>query len=376
LTYRSLADVSESIRQRHVSPVDLVNECLEKIERLNPTLRAFITVTGDQARQGAERAEAEIAGGKWRGPLHGIPVGIKDFFDTAGIRTTAAFAAFENRVPTKDAEAVRRLREAGAIVIGKTNMHELGMGTTSVISHFGSVHNPWDPGYVAGGSSGGSGAAIAAGLCYATLDTDAIGSCRLPASCCGVTGFKATYGLVSTKGILEGEPVDEFIIRLGHAAFMCRSADDAAILLGVLGNPRASDSKFKTDGRTAIGSAKHPRLGVVTNFKATPEVRAAFLKTIDTFHTLGYATTDVEAPLEFPSLDLANIEEDRTTISQVLFKEIQACCCPRQQMSRPRSKRPLGLQIIGPRLGEGVILEIAHRFQEATNWHVQHPKVV
>jgi aspartyl-tRNA(Asn)/glutamyl-tRNA(Gln) amidotransferase subunit A len=152
-------------------------------------------------------------------------------FDTAGIRTTAAFEHFKDRIPTKDAEAVTRLKEAGAITLGKMNMHELAQGTTSVISYFGAVHNPWNRDYVAGGSSGGSAAAVAAGLCYATLDTDAIGSCRLPAACCGVTGFKATYGLLSNKGVLEGEPVDETILKIAHAAVTTRTVEDAAVLL-------------------------------------------------------------------------------------------------------------------------------------------------
>jgi len=175
--YLSITEVSELIRQKKVSPVELVTGCLERIEQLNPKLNAFITVIAEQALEEAKIAEREIKDGKWRGPLHGIPVGVKDFFDTAGIKTTAAFEYFKDRVPSKDAEVVTKLKKAGAIVIGKMNMHELGMGTTSVISHFGSVHNPWNQDYVAGGSSGGSAAAVAAGLCYATVDTDAIGSC-------------------------------------------------------------------------------------------------------------------------------------------------------------------------------------------------------
>jgi aspartyl-tRNA(Asn)/glutamyl-tRNA(Gln) amidotransferase subunit A len=261
----SITKVSELIRQGKVSPVELVTLCLERIERLNPKLNAFITVTAAQVLKEAQEAEKEIKGGNWKGPLHGIPVGVKDFFDTAGIKTTAAFAAFQNRVPSKDAEIVMKLKETGAIVIGKTNMHELGMGTTSVVSHFGSVHNPWNYDYVAGGSSGGSAAAVAAGLCYATVDTDAIGSCRLPAACCGVTGFKATYGLLSTKGILEGEKADEMILRLSHTALTCRSAEDAAILLTILANPDMNRNKVKTDYRSAFDEKKKLRIGIVKN---------------------------------------------------------------------------------------------------------------
>jgi len=180
-SYLTIAEISELIRLQKISPLELVTGCLERIERFNPTLNAFITVIYDEALKNAREAEKEIRSGKWKGPLHGIPVGVKDFYDTAGIRTTAASAHFKDRIPKKDADAVIKLKEAGAIIIGKTNMHELGMGTTSVVSYFGSVHNPWSKDYVAGGSSGGSAAAVAAGLCYATVDTDAVGSCRLPA---------------------------------------------------------------------------------------------------------------------------------------------------------------------------------------------------
>src|SRR5262249_9069407 len=160
--------------QQNVSPVELVTECLERIEHLQPQLNAFITVTAETALQEARLAEREIQQGAWKGPLHGIPVGVKDFFDTAGIRTTSPFEPFKDRVPAKDAVVVTQLKSAGAILLGKLNMHELGMGTTSVVSAFGAVHNPWNTDYIAGGSSGGSAAAVAAGLCYATVDTDAI----------------------------------------------------------------------------------------------------------------------------------------------------------------------------------------------------------
>lgn len=407
-SYLSITEVSELIRQKQVSPVELVTGCLERIEQLNPTLNAFITVTADPALEEAKIAEKEIKDGKWRGPLHGIPVGIKDMFDTAGIRTTAAFEHFKDRVPTKDAEAVTRLKRAGAIVVGKMNMHELAMGTTSVVSYFGPVHNPWNQEYVAGGSSGGSAAAVAAGLSYATLDTDAIGSCRLPAACSGVTGFKATYGLLSTKGILEGEKADESIIRIAHTTFMCRTAEDAAILLNVLANPEVSQSKFKTDYRLAFGTTKKPSIGIVKNFKATDEVRTAFLKAVETFRSLGYTTSDIDAPMS-PSFDSQDIEEDRKTISKSLFKDIDVLILPTTTNITPSIKEataggpqavsadntffcnyyglpvvsipcgfsknelPLGLQVVGPRWGEGIVLDIAHTFQQATKWHLKHP---
>jgi aspartyl-tRNA(Asn)/glutamyl-tRNA(Gln) amidotransferase subunit A len=146
--YADIHDLSAGIQAQSISPVDLVKASLERIERLNPRLNAFITVLADQALEQAGAAEAEIKAGRWRGPLHGIPVGIKDLYDTAGIRTTAAAARLEDRVPARDAVAVSKLKNAGAILIGKTNLHELAMGTTSAVSYFGPVRNPWNPGFI------------------------------------------------------------------------------------------------------------------------------------------------------------------------------------------------------------------------------------
>ena len=171
-TALGLSAVSQLLRQKTVSPVELTQACLARIEALNPALNAFITVTPESALAAAHSAEAQIARGRWKGPLHGIPIAVKDLLDTAGIRTTAASALFKDRVPAEDAEVVRRLRAAGAILLGKLNMHELAFGGSSAISYFGAVRNPWDVAYSPGGSSGGSAAAVAAGLCYAALGSD------------------------------------------------------------------------------------------------------------------------------------------------------------------------------------------------------------
>jgi len=263
-TYSTIADVSKDIKAGKVSSVELIANCLHEIEDLNPVLNAFITVLAEEALKQAAAADLEIKKGKWKGPLHGIPVAVKDFYDTKGIRTTAAFAQFKDRIPSNDAVIVQKLKKAGAILLGKTNMHELGKGTTSVVSFFGAVHNPWNPEYVAGGSSGGSAAAVAAGLCFATVDTDAVGSCRLPAACCGVTGFKGTYDLISAKGILDGEKTEDDIITLGHVGIITRAAEDTALLLNVLADPHVS----KNDYSKAMGSPKKYRLGVATNYQA------------------------------------------------------------------------------------------------------------
>jgi len=198
----SLSDAAELLRARKVSPVELTNACLARIERLNPVLNAFITVTADQALGEARAAESEIVRGRRRGLLHGIPVALKDLFDTAGVRTTAGSAVFADRVPSQDAEVVRRLKQAGAVLVGKLNMHEFAYGDTSAQSHFGPVRNPWNRQHIAGGSSGGSAAAIAARLCYGALGSDTGGSIRQPSAYCGIVGLKPTYGLVSTAGVV------------------------------------------------------------------------------------------------------------------------------------------------------------------------------
>lgn len=168
LGYSGLTEISTLIRRRQLSPLEIVELCLERIERLNPKLNAFITILADQAREQASAADTEIKAGRWRGPLHGIPVAIKDFYDTAGIKTTAAVEHFRNRIPANDAKGVAKLKKAGAILLGKTNMDSLGMGTTGLESYFGHVNNPWNVDYIAGGSSSGSAAALASGMCYAT----------------------------------------------------------------------------------------------------------------------------------------------------------------------------------------------------------------
>lgn len=228
LTSLSLQEASRLVRNKAVSPVDLTRACLERIQRLNPTLNAFITVTAQQALAQAHELEKERQRGRWRGPLHGIPIALKDNIDTEGVRTTAASALFANRIPTEDAEVVRRLKAAGAVIVGKLNMHEFAHGTTSAISHFGPVHNPWKLDRIACGSSGGSAAAVAAGLCYGAIGTDTGASVRLPAACCGIVGLKPTYGLVSARGVIP----DSW--SFDHVGPMCRTVTDTALLLSAI----------------------------------------------------------------------------------------------------------------------------------------------
>jgi aspartyl-tRNA(Asn)/glutamyl-tRNA(Gln) amidotransferase subunit A len=225
-----LAEAARLLRARSVSSVELTRSCLERISRLNSKLNAYITVTAEQALTQARRADAEIARGAWRGAMHGIPIALKDNIDTARVKTTAASAVFANRVPASDADVVRRLNAAGAVMLGKLNMHEFALGTTSAISHYGPVRNPFDTERIAGGSSGGSAAAVAAGLCIAAVGTDTGGSIRIPAACCGIVGLKATLGVVSTAGVI---PVSQ---SFDHVGPMCRTVGDAALMFQAMTN--------------------------------------------------------------------------------------------------------------------------------------------
>ena len=228
LTKLSLSEVSQLVHGKKISPVELTQACLSRIEQLNPNLNAFITVTADSALAQAREAETEIQRGHWRGPLHGIPIALKDLIDTAGVRTTAASGVFKDRIPTKDAEAVRRLKAAGAVLLGKLNMHECAYGGSSVITYFGPVPNPWVPAYSAGGSSSGSAVAVVAELCYAAIGSDTGGSIRQPSAYCGIAGLKPTYGRVSTRGVI---PLAWYLDHLGP---MTRTVMDAALMLQVI----------------------------------------------------------------------------------------------------------------------------------------------
>jgi aspartyl-tRNA(Asn)/glutamyl-tRNA(Gln) amidotransferase subunit A len=228
LATSTLKEASEMLRRRVASPVELTQACLKRIDRYNPALNAFITVTAEQAITAARVMEDEQRRGKWRGPLHGIPIALKDNIDTAGIRTTAASELFKDRVPFTDAEVVTRLKNAGAILIGKTNLHEFAYGGSSSVSYFGPVHNPWALDRVPGGSSGGSAAATAAGLCFGSLGTDTAGSLRIPASYCGIVGLKPTYGRVSNRGVVP------LSWTLDHVGPLCLTVEDAAIVLSVI----------------------------------------------------------------------------------------------------------------------------------------------
>jgi aspartyl-tRNA(Asn)/glutamyl-tRNA(Gln) amidotransferase subunit A len=231
----TISELAPRLRRREISPVEITRACLDRIEKLNPALNAFITVMADSALAEARAAEAEIVRGEWRGLLHGIPIALKDLIDTAGVRTTSASALHKDRVPTQDAEVVRRLRQAGAVIVGKNNLHEFAYGGSSLVSHFGDVHNPWNHAHISGGSSGGSAAAVTAGLAYAAIGTDTAGSIREPAALCGCVGLKPTYGRVPSRGVIP------LSLSLDHVGPIAASVADAAIVLQAIAGYDSSD---------------------------------------------------------------------------------------------------------------------------------------
>jgi aspartyl-tRNA(Asn)/glutamyl-tRNA(Gln) amidotransferase subunit A len=299
--FASISELAPLLRRREISPVEVTRGCLARIEKLNPELNAFITVTAESALAEARKAEEEIGRGEWRGPLHGVPIALKDLIDTAGVRTTAASALYKDRVPVQDAEVVRRLRLAGAVIVGKNNLHEFAYGGSSLVSYFGDAHNPWDVGRIAGGSSGGSAAAVVAGLAYAAIGTDTAGSIREPAALCGCVGLKATYGRVSSRGVIP------LSASLDHVGPLTATVEDAAIVLQSIAGYDAGDI---TSVNLPVGDyvsptaegAKGLRVGVLREYffeDLDAEVASAMEHALRGIQSLGAELRDVR--LEVPT---------------------------------------------------------------------------
>ena len=304
----TIQQLGQQVRDRLISPVELARDCLARIENFNPKLNAFITVVADSALDEARRAEQEIQHGNYRGPLHGIPIGLKDILDTAGIRTTAASAQYKDRIPSEDAEVVRRLRDAGAIILGKQNLHEFAYGGSAMISFFGEMHNPWDVTRLAGGSSGGSAASVASGLGFAAVGTDTAGSIRLPAAYCGAVGLKPSHGRVSARGVVP------LSWSYDHVGPIANSVFDAALMLQVLagydsGDPVGVDAPVPDFTARLDQLPPKLRIGVPRAFffdDLNPEIAAAIEKAIQVFREL-HAEIHDDAKLE--------VSTDRTLAS-------------------------------------------------------------
>ena len=308
LAFASISEIAKLFRARKLSPVELTKLLLARIDQLNPKLNAYLTVTVDLALAQAKKAESELfaprgrKGHRDRGPLHGIPISLKDNIYTEGIRTTAGSKILGDFIPSHDARIVSQLKHAGAVILGKTNMHEFAYGVTSNNPHCGPVRNPRDLSRIAGGSSGGSAAAVAAGLCYGSIGTDTGGSIRIPAALCGIVGLKPTFGRVSVEGIIPLSP------RLDCAGPLARSAADAAALLDPIFVRGKGEPSLPSAVRSST-SKRRFRLGLPKEFFfeiISPEVEYSFDEALRHLRKLGATMKGVSIPLLHETEDAGN----------------------------------------------------------------------
>ena len=308
----TIREAAAAIRAGELTAAELTDSVLERIEATEPRLNAYITITAELARQQAATADTELADGRDRGPLHGIPIALKDLFDVEGVPTTAGSAFLLEHMPPKNAFVVDRLREAGAVLVGKLGLHEFAMGTTSNNPHFGAVHNPWDLDRVPGGSSGGSGAAVAAGSCLGSLGSDTGGSIRIPASLCGVVGLKPSSGRISRTGVF---PLSE---TLDHAGPLTKTVEDSALILQVIAGHDPHDHMSQDiavpDYTAELGrGVRGLRIGVPRDAQwadATDAVAEACEQALQTLHGLGAELSEVQLPL------LANTERLLVSVAE------------------------------------------------------------
>jgi aspartyl-tRNA(Asn)/glutamyl-tRNA(Gln) amidotransferase subunit A len=293
----SASELSRLIAGRELSSSDAVSAAVTRLERLEDKLNAFITVVREQALAEAKRADEDIAHGHNRGPLHGVPVTIKDMFETAGVRTTGGSKILADWVPETDSALVERLRSAGAIIIGKTNLDEFGHGGTSTLSHFGPVHNPWNIDRIAGGSSGGSAAAVASRIGPLSYGTETGSSVRRPASYCGIVGFKPTFGIISRHGSFRGAWSQD------HVGIFARSVKDITLGLDPVAGFDARDPASVHQEKPAYAArldanVKGLRVGVLRRFLegVDPEVRQAFEAALKVLAETGCEIVDLDVP--------------------------------------------------------------------------------
>jgi aspartyl-tRNA(Asn)/glutamyl-tRNA(Gln) amidotransferase subunit A len=453
ITGMTLKKASDLIRSKTASPVDLTQACLKRIDKYNPELNAFITVAGDEAMSAARQMEGELQRGKWRGPLHGVPIALKDNIDTAGMRTTGASELFKDRVPSEDAEVARRLKNAGAVLLGKLNLHEFAYGGTSNVTYFGTMHNPWALDRVTGGSSGGPGVAVAADLCFAALGTDTAGSVRMPSSHCGIVGLKPTYGRVSNRGVLV------LSWTLDHVGPMCKSVEDVALMLNVIAGyderePTSTDVPVPDYTRALKLPTSKIRLGIPrTPFwdNLDGEVAKAAENATAVLKKLTGSITDVtlppsgnpaviwgaeayayhapwfnEAPEKYQPGTRTSLQNSADAKAwqyaqarrdvDVMRREIKKTFATVDLLITPTMKippgllnapgggaaggnnnaafdvfglpsisvpcgftasgLPIGLQITGAHWAEPTVLALAYAYEQATDWHTRHPKLL
>lgn len=458
LHYLTIAEAQRLIRAKELSPLELTQAHLDRITRLDSQLNAYLSVTIESALAQARSATDAIARGENVGALHGIPLGIKDLFNLQGVRTTAGSILLKDNVAAEDAFVIKRLRDAGAIFLGKLNLHEWALGVTTINPHFGTTHNPWNLDHIVGGSSGGSGAAIAAGLCIGALGSDTGGSIRIPASLCGVVGLKPTYGRVSVRGVIP------LAWSLDHVGPMARSVEDVALLLSVIAgqdnfDPYSIENTGYKNQNLKLSNRGEFRVGIPDEsyfLDLHPETMTAIEKAIATIKDLGFdlrqvnpmgadeasaasskilqaesaayhhermlkhadqigadVLTRLKTGEEISGIDYANARHKQVQwIHQLqqLFETIDVLVLPATPMpamrideadpiklSRGNLTRftrmfnlsghpaivltcgfttdglPIGLQIVGAHWQEEKILQLAHIYEQATDWHTRTP---
>ncbi len=459
LCFLTAAEAGRLIRRRELSPIELTRDHLDRITVLESQIHAYITVLAHQAMEAARRAEEEIQHGDYRGPLHGIPVAVKDLFITKGVLTTAGSRVLASHVPDDDATAVVRLRDAGAVLLGKLSLHEFALGGPDPESPFPPARNPWNLDHVPGGSSSGSGAAVAAGTAMAALGTDTAGSVRMPAACCGVVGLKPTYGRVSRYGVIP------LSWTLDHVGPLTRTVQDAAIVLQAIAghDPRDPGSSHEVvpDFRQDLSKdVKGVRIGVPRDVfydagHVKPEVLSAMEKAFSVFRNLGAVVEEVTIPSirddlavrgvirsaetyayhektlrERPELlgksqrvrflggafytarDYLRAQQIRRLIIdefREVLKRVDVLITP--AMPEPPARfaagaaggggprlqgpfnltglpaisvpcgfssegLPMGMQVAGRHFDEQTALRVAHAYEQATQWHLQHPLLI
>ena len=318
ICYMSAGALGPMVKSGEISPVEIIEAHLSRIRATEPVLNSFITLLPDQALAAARQAERDIRAGRYRGPLHGIPVGLKDLFNTGGVRTTSGSRIYDTFVPSEDCTVAARFRDAGAILIGKLNMHQFAYGPTGENPDYGHMHNPWNPELVSGGSSGGSGSAAAAGQCTITTGSDTGGSIRIPAALCGIVGLKPTYGRVSRHGLTP------LAWSMDHPGPMVRTVEDAAITMNVISghDPRdvaCVDLPVPDFTAALTGDIRGLRIGTPRQFfdaPLDPEVRQRVNDALGHLESLGAEVQEVDFP-EF---------NDAAAISTtMLMAEASAC---------------------------------------------------
>lgn len=458
LIFASIETLASRLKSKEISPVELTERALARIEQHDGALNSFITVTAETALVEAKAAEQALAKGDCLGPMHGIPVAVKDLYATKGVETTYGSPHFAGWVPDHDAAVVERLSAAGAIMLGKTNLQELAYGTTSANPHYGPVHNPWKAGFHPGGSSGGSASAIAGGLVYMALGSDTGASIRQPAACCGVVGLKPTFGRVSKYGCLP------LAWSMDHAGALNRSVMDAALTLNVLAgfDPRdpCSVNRPVPDFTALLNQdLRGKRVAIVRKFfceGGDPEVFAAIEAVLPILEELGAEVLEVELPdiedafkagtmtivvegatyhaerlrthperfspqckadLELGHFYKATDYLQAQRLRHHLMAETAKVMAPLDALIMPTSPitatpiegnpadhpvyrvrntipfnflslpaislpcgfskqgLPIGLQIVGKAFDEASVLQIAHAYEQATDWHRQHPNL-